>query len=307
MARTSWSLRTGGFAAAAAKLIALSASFASASQDHEIVIENFDDPVHVWTTMNDPVMGGKSSSAIAIEDGIAKFDGEVAIVPFLNAPGFIQMLTRGGGSGPYPDLSACTSLKMNLTATEEYSGYRVSFGNVHLPEGRHAYGYKADFDAPVGEYGDVVIPFTDFSSKWDEATGDQIVSCDDDAKYCPDVNTLKDMKTFAIWGEGVEGDLHLRVKSISAVGCSSGEGPPSPFHLGVDMLGATREGAGEGIANASKGNETRAKGKGLLGSPFMLLGGIVAFAAFLSFVIEKRSRRNSYAEVLGAAFASETV
>ena len=55
-------------------------------------------------------------------------------------------------------------------ASEAYSGYFVTFGNVHLPEGHDAYGYKAGFDAPVGEYGDVVVPSADFSSKWDEGT-----------------------------------------------------------------------------------------------------------------------------------------
>ena len=57
-----------------------------------------------------------------------------------------------------------------------YSGYRVSFGTVHLPEGHHAYGYKADFTAPVGDLGEVSIPFTGFSAKWNGGTGDQMVS-----------------------------------------------------------------------------------------------------------------------------------
>ena len=38
------------------------------------------------------------------------------------------------------------------------AGCFVSFGDVHLPEGHHAYGYKSGFDAPIkgeGVAGDV--------------------------------------------------------------------------------------------------------------------------------------------------------
>eukprot|EP00957_Ditylum_brightwellii_P099224 7557470-Ditylum_brightwellii.AAC.2 len=42
----------------------------------------------------------------------------------------------------------------------------------------------------------------------------------DGPQYCPDEATLKDMHTIAIWGEGVAGCVHLRIKSISAIGCS---------------------------------------------------------------------------------------
>merc|ERR1712032_717660 len=84
-------------------------------------------------------------------------------------------------------------------------------------------GFKADFDVPsVGEFGDVIIPFDMFSVEWDEATGDQIITCAEDPTVCPDLKTLKNMETMAIWGEGVGGELNLYVKSISAVGCSGG-------------------------------------------------------------------------------------
>lgn len=201
--------------------VSLSSLFVYVSGDGEINIESFDDPSHTWTSLNDPVMGGKSTGSVEIngDEGVAIFDGEVVDVPFLHAPGFIQMVTRGGS---YPDVSICTALQMNLMATKEYKGYRISFGNVHLPDGRFAMGYKADFDAPIGEYSNVVIPFHAFSSKWDDATGDQIVTCRDGPQYCPDEDTLKNMQTLAIWGEGVAGDVRLRIKSISAIGCSGG-------------------------------------------------------------------------------------
>ena len=40
-------------------------------------------------------------------------------------------------------------------------------------------------------------------------------------EYCPDVKTLENMKTMSIWAEGIEGDVHLEVQSISGYGCQA--------------------------------------------------------------------------------------
>lgn len=184
----------------------------------EIDIESFDNVQHQWSCLNDPVMGGESSGTVSFHDGVASFDGKVAIVPFLQAPGFITMRASGGA---FPDVSSCTALKLVLMAREEYHGYRVSFGTLRLPNAHHASGFKANFEAPLGAFDEVVVPFKDFSSHWDDATGDQIVSCTEDSTYCPDVETLSNMKTISIWGEGVAGNVTLIIKSISAVGCGS--------------------------------------------------------------------------------------
>merc|ERR1711865_1280647 len=104
---------------------------------------------------------------------------------------------------------------------EDYEGYRVSFGTKRAETGFFASGFKGNFDAPIGEFGDVTIPFNMFSVEWDEATGDQKITCADDPTVCPDMETLEDMQTIALWGEGVGGTLNLYVKTISAVGCAS--------------------------------------------------------------------------------------
>ena len=49
---------------------------------------------------------------------------------------------------------------------------------------------------------DVVIPFDMFSVEWDEATGDQKITCAKDPYVCPDIETLQDIEVIAIWGEG---------------------------------------------------------------------------------------------------------
>jgi len=144
-----------------------------------------------------------------------------------------------GGRGTYPDVSCCDSLKLTVMGMEEYTGYRVSFGTRRSKSGFFAQGFKADFDLPsVGEYGDVIIPFNMFSVEWDEATGDQIITCADDPTVCPDMETLQNMKTIAIWGEGVGGEINLHVKSISAVGCGPGSGSSFASDTSSDAPGS---------------------------------------------------------------------
>lgn len=191
------------------------------TQADEVVIEDFSSPKYKWTTLNDPVMGGKSHSSLEIKDGVASFAGVCAIVPSLQAPGFITM--RSGGifhKDIFPDVSLCSALKINMRSTVEYTGYRLSFGTDRVPGGRYAMGYKAPFS--VGSsFSDVVLPFSLFSDNWNDATGDIKVECADDPKYCPSQATLQNMKTMSFWGEGVEGLIGLEIKSISAIGCSS--------------------------------------------------------------------------------------
>jgi hypothetical protein len=185
---------------------------------NEITLENFANPAHSWNAMNDPVMGGKSYSSVTIENSVGVFDGEVKDVPFLKAPGFITMR----GEGDYPDVSSCDTLRLTARASEAYSGYRVSFGKKHVPGNYYARGFKADFNPPVGnDMGNIDILFKDFTVRWDDKTGDAIKTCEEDASFCPDIKTLKNMETISLWGEGVVGKVHLEVESIKAIGCTN--------------------------------------------------------------------------------------
>jgi len=177
---------------------------------------------HTWKEMNDPVMGGKSVGTTSVEGGMLVFDGTVAIVPSLNAPGFItSQVSDGFFHKGFPDVSKCKGVSLNLKSSTDFKGYRFCFGNKHARGGKFfAYGFKAHFDAPVGEFGTVDIPFDEFTDFWDDATGNPIKTCQESAENCPDAATLQNMKTMAFWGEGVEGKVHLEVKSVSAYGCA---------------------------------------------------------------------------------------
>eukprot|EP00578_Thalassiosira_sp_NH16_P027255 CAMPEP_0181088344 /NCGR_PEP_ID=MMETSP1071-20121207/6736_1 /TAXON_ID=35127 /ORGANISM="Thalassiosira sp., Strain NH16" /LENGTH=540 /DNA_ID=CAMNT_0023170253 /DNA_START=54 /DNA_END=1676 /DNA_ORIENTATION=- len=184
----------------------------------DIRIESFNSPKHRWFPLNDPVMGGSSTSSVAVKNNVGVFDGEVVDVARLDAPGFIKMETRGGN---FPDVSMCKALKINLRSMTEYTGIRVTLGRHHA-DGAQPYvrGYKVHLkNVPTYDFGEVVVPFSDFSDNWDPRTGDIIVSCKTDKKHCVDHDTLVDFATFSFMGEGVDGEVHLEVKSIDATDC----------------------------------------------------------------------------------------
>jgi hypothetical protein len=91
-------------------------------------------------------------------------------------------------------------------------------------QGRFAYGYKADFALePSTEMGQIYLPFSHFTSKWDDSTGDAIVTCEEDSQYCPTTKSLENLANLIFWGEGVAGDVHLEIASIQAAHCGQQE------------------------------------------------------------------------------------
>jgi hypothetical protein len=209
-------------------LLGIQCSQADDNNTTDIILEDFTraNPIHYWKEINDPVMGGRSSGIFYIHNQTAVFQGNVVNIPFLCEPGFIQ--ARTVDHTVFPDVSKCQGIVLKLRARrdnnqdqQEYSGYRFSFGNKKAPGGKmFAYGFKTTLrDLPTDNFGDIYLPFTDFTDFWDDATGDPIYSCQDNSVYCPDVYTLRNMKTMAIWAEGVQGKVSLELQSIRAVKC----------------------------------------------------------------------------------------
>ncbi|CAK9078551.1 Chaperone protein DnaJ [Durusdinium trenchii] len=179
---------------------------------------------HQWTQMNDPVMGGQSSCNFTVADGVGVLLGQVADVPYLKAPGFIQAyVTDVSPFEIFPDITGCKSLSLEVKSMVDYKGYRFSFGSAHAPGGKfHAYGYKSNFDAgKVAEWNTVTLPIEGFTDFWDDATGEAIKTCQENKIYCPDATTLKDMRTMAFWAEGLKGQVHLQIKSVKATDCTN--------------------------------------------------------------------------------------
>jgi len=85
------------------------------------------------------------------------------------------------------------------------------------------------------EFGTVDLPFASFSSDWDEGTGVTKVECsENDPQYCPTLAALRNIETISLWGEGVEGNVALDVKSIKALGCKAGRYSKVLRSIGVE-------------------------------------------------------------------------
>jgi hypothetical protein len=207
-----------------ARMLASFAALVGGVNGKDIMLATFDGAKETtlqWNEQDDPVMGGKSVGSFTIdsEQKVGIFNGTCATVPSLKAPGFIKAVATGS----FPDVSSCKNFVLNVNSDNSYKGFRVSFGNEHYQSIQHffARGFKSDMMPPVGKFADVVLPFSDFTDHWDDGTGKAITKCVNDSKACPTKKRLQNLETISIWGEGVEGDVHLQIKSIRATDCSS--------------------------------------------------------------------------------------
>jgi len=198
---------------------------------NEVTLATFDGAegtTFPFETMNDPVMGGVSISTFEVneEEHFGIFNGTVKIVPSLDAPGFCSMRAFGEFNDASSTIDGSIVVRVR-SSSPDYAGYRMVFvGNALSPNSACRHGgtvplsggcYKALFNVPPGdEFVDIVIPFTKFSDHWDPSTGNHITECSDDPKVCPTEKALAKITQIRIMSEGVAGDFHIEVESISA-------------------------------------------------------------------------------------------
>jgi len=178
--------------------------------------------------LDDPVMGGVSSGTFEVNEseGYGIHNGTVRDVPSLSAPGVIAAFALGKFNDVSEAISGHLILRVRTTVPD-YRGFRISFaanafnpryscsGGGQIPFSRGC--YKARFDVPAGnEFSEVKIPFSDFSDLWSPSTGDQTVTCSEDPSVCPTEEDLANIQDIQIWSEGVKGEIHLEIESISA-------------------------------------------------------------------------------------------
>ena len=158
--------------------------------------------------------------------GIGIFNGTVKIVPSLNIPGFLSIRAQGDYQNASTTVSGGIVLRVR-TSTPEYNGFRMVLAAGTLSPGYACrFGgtvpfskgcYKAKFKAPRGNtFKDVVIPFSSFSDHWDPRTGDHITECSNDPSVCPTARALGSIEQIQLMAEGVAGDIHIELESISA-------------------------------------------------------------------------------------------
>ena len=168
-----------------------------------------------WTDLNDPVMGGRSTSTFKVEGGKGVFDGVCRIVPQLKAPGFCNAEARPSLGQKVPDASAFIEggMEIELVSTGNLTQFKAAFGN----KAEHDFGsYKADFVVTAGA-NTVRIPFTSFSNKWSSSTGEPTVKCTPENKrVCPTAHSLATIGAVGVWAEGYAGQFHLELTAIRA-------------------------------------------------------------------------------------------
>ena len=177
------------------------------------------------------VQGGVSTGTFEVdeENEIGIFNGTVKIVPSLQAPGFLSFEADGAFADASNTISGGISIRLR-TSTPDYDGFRMVFaagtmnpdyacrhgGSVPLSGGC----FKSHFEIPPSidnEFIDVQVPFSSFTDHWSPFTGEPTINCSEDPKVCPTSDDLGHIKTISVMAEGVAGDVHLEVKSISAI------------------------------------------------------------------------------------------
>jgi hypothetical protein len=182
-----------------------------------------------WRLTNDPVMGGLSASDWQVKERVAVWNGTVAIVPSLQAPGFCTAATSDGFgiTARFPDVSAYSHLILRVrSSTPTYAGFKVSFAaNTLNPQFS---SFKAGFAlSPTTDWQIVAVPFLPaFSNDWSPYTGD----CggtdpsgrkhDCCTRFTPDVcvskRNLRSISQLGIWAEGHAGHFQLEIDRIGA-------------------------------------------------------------------------------------------
>jgi len=257
-------------------------------EDDMIVIEDFGlKDIKVWYPVNDPIVGGSSSSSIEVllDDSMARFSGEVMSMTMgidIVSPGFIGMTAEDS----FPDVSMCEGIEIYGRSPTAYAGYRLSFGTEHADDMKYGRGYKAPFELPE-YFAKVRLSFADFSDNWDEISGEIKVKCEDDNRYCLKMNTLKSMSIVSIWGEGVNGVVELELKSIKAYDCVTTDNDGDLFKRLVNIIGTPENSNKEDPDNDNNNNSSD-----LLSTIAISIAGVAIFTSLVAIFSVWRLKRN---------------
>jgi len=166
-----------------------------------------------WQTVNDPVMGGQSTSTFHVDSArsLGVWEGEVRIVPFLKSPGFCNLQAPGlYKTAAFPDLSGTQGMvvrarETNASGITRFNVMLMTSGAKHfLKQGV----YTANF-VLNGDMEDHFLPFSSFTCTW---RGQKVT-------WCPSLSTELGKVTNVGVGTAFPGPaakFHVEISSLSA-------------------------------------------------------------------------------------------
>lgn len=115
---------------------------------------DFGAPGPTWSSIDDSVMGGVSSSGMMIENRVGVFSGTVSLA---NNGGFASVRTLPASYG----LAAHDSLVVQVRG--DGRRYKIRLRTTDSFDG---VSYQASIDPPAGRWTEIEVPFTDFVPVW---------------------------------------------------------------------------------------------------------------------------------------------
>jgi hypothetical protein len=165
---------------------------------------------HEFVAVNDPVMGGQSSSTFKVERKLGVFDGTVRIVPSLGAAGFCNANTEGTQS--FPDVRGSQGLGIRIMNSGNLTGIEATVTTKNSGTVFKHGDYSGAFEVPSdGNFHEIELKWDKFQCKW---RGEPI--------KCPTITDQLDAVTELGLSFGqapnVPGSFHVEIESIYAVG-----------------------------------------------------------------------------------------
>lgn len=166
-----------------------------------------------WKVVDDPVMGGQSRSQLIMDppNKVARWFGQVKVVPFLKKPGFC---TFRSNEANFPDVSGTGGLRLqirnNFTGIGGLSRFAVQLETKGGRSGFKQGTYSGNFTVPASaSLSPQFIPWDDFVLTWrgEKISGPKLRS------------QLDQIKTIGLstFFPGAAGKFDLEVQSMSAV------------------------------------------------------------------------------------------
>jgi len=198
-------------------LVGASSSLRSAAAAKAVPLATFDGAAGTtwpWQPVNDPVMGGASSSKFRVDSAraLGVWEGEVRIVPFLGAPGFCNLQAPGlYKEAVFPDISGTDGLTVRARQTNSagltlFNAMLMTSGAKNKKSKQGVYNANFTLSGDMEEH---FLPYSAFKCSW---RGQSVSWCPDLASQLAEVTAIGVGTVFP----GVAGKFQVELASVSA-------------------------------------------------------------------------------------------